>query len=286
MKIGWYYTVGVWMIIVFSLGSCQEEQVVEVKSEEFSLPVTLEVDGYAHMDSAQVFFFRKFPDRDSLVFRQMVYDLGMQPRQIDFTLPLGVYDVLILGNVATDRIFERPPFSRDSICFFYPGEQAIPAIYWGARRVIVGADTLVSSAMLLMTAAVEVTVQQVPAGVDRIDVVLTNTACGFTMRQNLIERPIEPELSVSLTDVQVDSSYTVEMSGLPSVQKYGQSQVVVRCYDTVGKLVFSGESVSFPSQQGRKRVVKCTFQSALQHITRGVTNSGWNNRDLIWQYEK
>lgn len=52
MKIGWYYTVGVWMIIVFSLGSCQEEQVVEVKSEEFSLPVTLEVDGYAHMDSA------------------------------------------------------------------------------------------------------------------------------------------------------------------------------------------------------------------------------------------
>lgn len=115
---------------------------------------------------------------------------------------------------------------------------------------------------------------------------LTNTACGFTMRQNLIERPIEPELSVSLTDVQVDSSYTVEMSGLPSVQKYGQSQVVVRCYDTVGKLVFSGESVSFPSQQGRKRVVKCTFQSALQHITRGVTNSGWNNRDLIWQYEK
>ena len=54
MKIGWYYTVGVWMIIVFSLGSCQEEQVVEVKSEEFSLPVTLEVDGYAHMDSAQV----------------------------------------------------------------------------------------------------------------------------------------------------------------------------------------------------------------------------------------
>ena len=164
MKIGWYYTVGVWMIIVFSLGSCQEEQVVEVKSEEFSLPVTLEVDGYAHMDSAQVFFFRKFPDRDSLVFRQMVYDLGMQPRQIDFTLPLGVYDVLILGNVATDRIFERPPFSRDSICFFYTGEQAIPAIYWGARRVIVGADTLVSSAMLLMTAAVEVTVQQVPAG--------------------------------------------------------------------------------------------------------------------------
>ena len=124
------------------------------------------------------------------------------------------------------------------------------------------------------------------AGVDRIDVVLTNTACGFTMRQNLIERPIEPELSVSLTDVQVDSSYTVEMSGLPSVQKYGQSQVEVRCYDTVGKLVFSGESVSFPSQQGRKRVVKCTFQSALQHITRGVTNSGWNNRDLIWQYEK
>ena len=124
MKIGWYYTVGVWMIIVFSLGSCQEEQVVEVKSEEFSLPVTLEVDGYAHMDSAQVFFFRKFPDRDSLVFRQMVYDLGMQPRQIDFTLPLGVYDVLILGNVATDRIFERPPFSRDSICFFYTGEQA------------------------------------------------------------------------------------------------------------------------------------------------------------------
>ena len=103
---------------------------------------------------------------------------------------------------------------------------------------------------------------------------------------NVYVRPIEPELSVSLTDVQVDSSYTVEMSGLPSVQKYGQSQVVVRCYDTVGKLVFSGESVSFPSQQGRKRVVKCTFQSALQHITRGVTNSGWNNRDLIWQYEK
>ena len=87
------------MIIVFSLGSCQEEQVVEVKSEEFSLPVTLEVDGYAHMDSAQVFFFRKFPDRDSLVFRQMVYDLGMQPRQIDFTLPLGVYDVLILSGL-------------------------------------------------------------------------------------------------------------------------------------------------------------------------------------------
>lgn len=60
MKIGWYYTVGVWMIIVFSLGSCQEEQVVEVKSEEFSLPVTLEVDGYAHMDSAQFSFSENF----------------------------------------------------------------------------------------------------------------------------------------------------------------------------------------------------------------------------------
>ena len=80
-------------------GRCQEEQVCRSKIGGIFLPVTLEVDGYAHMDSAQVFFFRKFPDRDSLVFRQMVYDLGMQPRQIDFTLPLGVYDVLILGNV-------------------------------------------------------------------------------------------------------------------------------------------------------------------------------------------
>ena len=70
MKIGWYYTVGVWMIIVFSLGSCQEEQVVEVKSEEFSLPVTLEVDGYAHMDSAQVFFFRKLLDNSGIFFLQ------------------------------------------------------------------------------------------------------------------------------------------------------------------------------------------------------------------------
>lgn len=130
--------------------------------------------------------------------------------------------------------------------FFYTGEQAIPAIYWGARRVIVGADTLVSSAMLLMTAAVEVTVQQVPAGVDRIDVVLTNTACGFTMRQNLIERPIEPELSVSLTDVQVDSSYTVEMSGLPSVQNMDK----VRWWFVVTIL---WENWSFPANRFRFR---------------------------------
>lgn len=286
MKLGWYYTVGGWIMVVFSLGSCQKEQVFEVNSEKFSLPVMLEVDGYDHMDSAQVFFFRKFPDRDSLVLRQMVYDLGVQPRQIAFTLPLGVYDVLILGNVATDRIFERPPFSRDSIWIFYTGEQVMPAIYWGARRITVGGDTLVPSGMLLLTAAVEVTIQQVPAGIDRLDVVLTNTACGFTMRQNLIEQPIEPELSVSLTDVRTDSSYIVEMSSLLSVQKYGQSQLKVRCYDTVGKLVFSGESVSFPSQQGRKRVVKCTFQSVFEHRTKGLSNSGWNNLDLIWQYEK
>ena len=117
------------MIIVFSLGSCQEEQVVEVKSEEFSLPVTLEVDGYAHMDSAQVFFFRKFPDRDSLVFRQMVYDLGMQPRQIDFTLPLGVYDVLILGNVATDRILSGLLFHGTVYVFFIPANRPyLPSI--------------------------------------------------------------------------------------------------------------------------------------------------------------
>ena len=55
MKIGWYYTVGVWMIIVFSLGSCQEEQVVEVKSEEFSLPMKGWYAGLQYNFSKRVF---------------------------------------------------------------------------------------------------------------------------------------------------------------------------------------------------------------------------------------
>lgn len=282
------YSLNVWIgwgffVLILGVGGCEEKMETEVPPHLFRQAVTLAVDGYGHIDSAQVFFFRKSALSDSLVLQQTVYEITGTPRPFRFDLPLGYYTILIFGNVAPDRIVYRAPYGRDSVWISYQGQEKIPAIYYGTKLLNVGVDTVGLSGMLLVTTAVEVTVRKVPSEVDKIEVSLLHTAAGIDFSIRLLKEPMQPPVSAVIQGVQTDSSYTVELSGFPTVDTEESSVVQIRCYNKAGEMIYSGNSEKFPAQQGRRRVVACSFANSSG--TRSmVSQSGIY--PFIWEYDE
>lgn len=242
--------------------------------------VALSVEGYGYADSAEVFFFREWAGRDSLFEQKTVYKIGNTPQPFDFRLPPGDYMMKIVGNIPTERIVARPPFSSDSIFVDYEGVNNIPAVYYGSRRFNVGVDSVGGAGLLLFTCAVELTLRKVPVGVERIQIEVLHTAAGITLSGNMLPERNSP-VSVVIGGAKADSTYIVELSTFSNPKGITGSIIRVQCYDEGGREIYSGSSVSFPSQMGRRRVVACSFRSPLP----ARCGRGENNQ-IYWEYDE
>lgn len=166
-------------LVVFGLltSGCTEQEVGMATQGKAGYNVVLPDD--LHIDSAQVFFFRNLAHIDTLIMRETIYDIGTSPKRFEFDLPAGYYLIAFWGNIGTDRIVERPPYSRDSIWFSYQGGIEPPEIYHGLNYFNIGTDTSGLLGMGLLVSRIELTLKNIPAGISRIEAPVSNTSSGI-----------------------------------------------------------------------------------------------------------
>lgn len=280
------YALGKYLMgILLCLAACSEQPGVENQPEtgEYGKRIALSVQGEYYIDSAQVFFMRRFPERDSLVSRQVIYDVDETPDPYFFEVPAGPYAIVFFGNVSTGRMVARPPFSRDSIWFDYGGTEKLPSIYYGLCFQDVGVDTSRLAGMVLMTSWVELTVRQIPDEVASVRAVLNNTGVGFYLSAAYIKEQMNPPLQQEIELALSDTVCVASFSCFPTVTKFGQSTLDISCYDAEGKLLFTGSSAVFKAHQGLKMVASCTFQRRAGRSRSGNT-ADVKDYSLSWDY--
>lgn len=214
------------------------------------------------IDSAQILFFQKRALADTLLARETVYHITQEPHQVSFQMPAGQYEIIILGNVSPQAIVARPPYSSDSVWVAYPHSQP-PVVGLGRSYVNVGTDTLRYLGMMLLTSKVELTIQEVPAAVKRIEVELENTGVGMYLKSGYIPQAVTPPLKIVLEDLRAASSYPVLFSCFPGVVGDRKSRLNVTAYDIKGTVIYAGHSAPFEAHNGRKWNISCSFRAAM-----------------------
>lgn len=240
------------------VAGCKENVVSPADQELTTRGVPVQLTAGLHIDSAQVLFFKNTLSTDSLILREIIYDIGTQPSRFDFNLPAGNYIMAIFGNVPTNRLVQRPPYSRDSIWFSFQGGEQPPVVYYGLIGLNAGVDTLRASGMILLVSQVELTIRNIPEGIDRIEVRLQNTSSGISLNGYLSEN-MNPPLSETLSDIRKDSVYVVSMNCFPSGNNQ-KSQIDVFGYSASGTLVYSGQSVPFTVKASKRMIITCSFE--------------------------
>lgn len=269
--------VGMWVIgLMILLAGCSRDGLGD--GEETDSGETGEVlvrlsEGHL-ADSAQVFFFRSAGNQDTLILREIIYEIEQfSPRTFLFRLPAGKYRVCIFGNVPSDRVVVPSPPVLDRIFLDYDGGREASAIYFGQRYLNVGVDTVVLAGMLLLSASVELTIDNIPPGVEGVIVRLTNTAAGVSMNGSYLSRITDPPLTKTLSGVAQGNSYVVQFYCFPAPLA-GKNTLEVECYGATGSVVYSGNSAPFEARPGENRTMTCRFATASD-----MTRSGTKHDD-------
>lgn len=253
----------VWVWISGVLLSCsgQEGTVVPERKDVAALrEVVLQLQPSEKVDSAQVFFFRASGEGDTLVKREVIYHMEyMLPRDFRFELPAGKYEVYIYGNVPTDRIVMRPPYTRQEVYLDYSGGHEPSAVSYGMNLLNVGIDTMKVAGMIFLSSFVKLTIRDVPAEVRQMVVTLENTSSGILLTGGYLPEPMTPPLSHVLQDVQEDSTYTTAFYCFPGAGKNDRSTLSVTCLDEAGNTIWSGTSEPFEPRPGYYWTITCSF---------------------------
>lgn len=254
-----------YLILFFVVAGCSDGDIAEKNSrgeeeqsaiKEFLLRISPE----EYVDSAQVFFFRELGSADTLIYREVIYDLEyLKPHLFHFELPAGKYTMIVFGNVPTEYLVEQPPYTQADIWFDYNHGRQPGVVYYGRTVVNAGTDTVNVSGMVLISSAVKLTIQKVPRGISRIIVRLLNTAAGLTLNAGYIEQPANPPLTDTLVGILSDSTYQAAFYCFPGVGTDIKSRLEVICYDTVGKVAYTGQSALFEVRPGNKFYISCSF---------------------------
>lgn len=235
------------------------------------------------IDSAQCFFFRPLPVGDTLVFSQLIYDIGTQPRRFNFNLPAGKYSMVIFGNIATDRIVAAPPYSTGSIFFSYQGGIEPPIIYYGLGDINVGVDTVRISGMIFLVSQVILTVRDIPAGVDSIGTSVLNTSAGLTFN-GYMKETMSPPLGKNVNDITPGGTYTLSTYCFPLAGNE-KTTVEIRCYSSSGVLLASGLSQPFTLKSGRRMLLSCSFDGNIP--ARSTWMNDKESKNFIqWEYDE
>lgn len=254
-------------VVIFVLaGGCSGENFLpEVPDEEYgerAERLVVRVAPQEYIDSAQVFFFRPKGSGDTLIAREMIYGIdALAPRSFAFDLPAGMYNVWVFGNVPTDCVRATPPYSSDDIYFDYSDRGEAGVVGYGRRAITVGVDTATVMGMLLLSGYVELTIRQVPAGVDRIIVTLGNTSAGLTLKAGYLPQPMDPPLTDTLYDVRAGGTYESDFYCFPPSGQGGVSTLDVKCLGADGRVLYSGRASAWQLRPGYDYKISCSFGS-------------------------
>lgn len=274
------------ILTVFELlmSGCMDQEGVPEAQKQVKYNIVLSDDLY--IDSALVFFFRNLSNTDTLIWREVIYDISPTPSRFNFDLPAGYYAVAFWGNISMDRVVERPPFSRDSVWFSYQGGIEPPEIFHGINYFNVGEDTTKLSGMLLLISRVELTLKNIPSGIERLEARILNTSSGIGFYGYLKEE-MTPPLSMNLESPTPDSTYLLTMNCFPSALSDDKSTIEVNGYDAAGKLIYSGSSQPFFLKYGVRMILTCSFDTVA--VASKSTVSGYpgsENVILEWNYDE
>lgn len=232
----------------------------EYSRDNQELLVRMTIESY--IDSALFFFFRTVDGRDTLFYRQYVYDITYaQPKDFYFRIPAGLYRVYVWGNLPADRYTVRPPYAPEDIFIDYSRGEEPPGLYLGSSTLDVGVDTLDFSGLIIMTSSVSLDIGKIPEGVENIRASLSNNAAGVYVNGTYSKERTDPPLAKTLSNLSVDSSYRIHFFCFPGVWNASieKSVLSVVCYDEAGRVLYSGSSAPFEARPGMNYNIGCSF---------------------------
>lgn len=229
-------------------------------SGRFSIRLAAPVN--TSVDTAQVFFFRKRPTTDTLIYRQVIYGLFPQLDSFQFKVPAGYYRVVVLGNVDPNKIGSFGEFTSSDMLVEYAMSEP-PVLYYGSQNVNVGQERTTEIGLTLATSQVVLTLKEIPYDAFRIDMTLLNTGSGVFLDRTYIDEVVDPPLFKRLDGIvsDSDSTFVVTFSCFPTVLEIGQSVVGIKCYDEKRALKYTGTSSFFTLGAGERVSVACTFDT-------------------------
>lgn len=262
------------------LTGCDREEATEGIDEDGNGRVMLSLEGGIVADSTIVFVFRKRETTDTLITRKVIRGVTEEVQAFTVELPAGYYDLRVVANAESKHITLKPPYSQADVFLDYSNGDEPPVLACGRAIVNVGVNKVAASGLVVITPFVQLTVKNVPAGVDQIDVDLLNTAAGAYIDLNYADEMAQPSITSSVYDVKADSTYVMKMYCFPTVEKYGESSLEVRCYDVDGKLVYRGSSAPFKIIS--RMLISCSFEE--NTIARAA--GGSKSVTLKWEYDE
>ena len=272
------------LVTGLSVTGCTEREMMPETQGKAGYDIILPDNLYA--DSVQVFFFRNLSDTDTLILQKVIYGVGITPKRFEFNLPAGYYDVFLWGNVATDKMVMRPPYSKDSIWFSYQGGIEPPDVFYGRSTWNIGTDTSRLSGMILLISRVELTLKNIPAGIGRIEARVSPSSSGIGANGYLKEN-MNPPLAMRLENPTPDSTYTLTMNCFPAAPDSRITTVSVYCYNATDELIYSGSSQPFQLGMGVRMILACSFdKSSLLSERRGTERGERENMTLEWSYDE
>lgn len=211
-------------------------------------------------DSALLLFFRKYPAGDSFAFMRTVQGLGKDLDTYTVHLPVGYYQMVVIGNGQPDHIRIGNPPSIDNSAIVYENGESPPDLYFGNITVNVGEQKKVLAGLIILSSKIALTVRDIPEGVDQVDVDLKNTIAGLSLRLVDFNRATDPCITESLYEVTPGSSPEMNFKSLASVPA-DSSFFEVRCYDATNAIVYRGRSRPFWLHGSENIRMECSFAS-------------------------
>lgn len=100
------------------------------------------------------------------------------------------------------------------------------------------------------------------------------------MDMSYADEMAQPSITSSLYEVKADSTYVMKIYCFPTVAKYGESSLDVRCYDVDGQLVYRGSSAPFKIIS--RMLISCSFEENTVARSAGRSKS----ITLKWEYDE
>lgn len=251
------------VLLVRILAGCADKEEDPAGNGAESIPANelqVRITPQEYIDSALVFFFRPVDTTDTLVLCEKIYGVEFfKPKSFSFEVPAGKYSVWLYGNVPDDCLIAKAPYSSADFYFDYSDGRKPAAVTYGRSEVNSGVDTVNLAGMLLLASSVQLTINQMPAGIDRVIVRLLNTSAGINLAGGYLDKGMDPPLSDTLYQVEADSIYLVHFYCFPGKGTDGKSILDVDCLGVTGQTVYSGRSAPFEARPGYNYNIACSF---------------------------
>lgn len=231
-----------------------------------SRSITLQISNELDLDTSLLLFFRRLPDgRDSFVLQRKVDRLTEENNRSVSTVPAGFYRVVLLGNVREKYVVIPASGLYKECSIEYKNGEEPPDVYFGWNYANVGENKIIGMGLIHLNARINLTVKDIPEGVNQIDIDLRNTTIGVWFDLNVIQETVEPFISKTLYDVTPGTSPTVVISSFPALKTSPGGILEVRCYDAEANILYKGESPPITLQGGSENItIACSFQVSSQ----------------------